>query len=246
MIVARRLAAVAYVAARSARAAGTLSLRPGEALDDSEKTLYVVRHAEGYHNKGERELPNWHSDQLGLTKEYWDARLTPEGVRQSESLNLQLQSARKAPPQLVVVSTLSRTIQTAARAFGGLYGWPNTYVATELCRERIADHECDHRRSKAALAQDFAFVDFSEVEDEEDVLWTARKEVLPDEMNATLCVERGGEFLAWLAARPEKRIAVVSHWVYLKHLFGAYATEHPELAENFKNAELRTVALVGG
>merc|ERR1712097_153840 len=42
-----------------------LQLRPGEATSDDEKTIYFVRHAEGYHNKGERELPNWKTDQLG-------------------------------------------------------------------------------------------------------------------------------------------------------------------------------------
>ena len=42
--------------------------------------------------------------------------------------------------------------------------------------------------------------------------------------------------------RPERRIAVVSHWVFLRHLFALYP-EHPALGENFKNAEMRVTAL---
>jgi hypothetical protein len=37
----------------------------------------------GWHNKDARELPNYHTDQLGMTETYWDARLTPEGEMQA-------------------------------------------------------------------------------------------------------------------------------------------------------------------
>ena len=62
---------------------------------------------------------------------------------------------------------------------------------------------------------------------------------------ATLCYERADEFLTWLKNRPEKSIAVVAHWVFLKHLFTAHASDKA-LATNFRNAELRTAALFTG
>ena len=222
-----------------------LQLRPGEATSDDEKTIYFVRHAEGYHNKGERELPNWKSDNLGLDPKYRDARLTPAGIAQSEALNKDLRKRAVPPPELVVVSTLSRTIQTAQTGFKGLPGWPTTFVSTELCRERISVHECDHRRTLTDLKQDFPFIDFSLVKDEDDALWTTRKENEPSEMAATLCYERADEFLTWLKARPERSIAVVAHWVFLKHVFTAHAAD-PALSANFRNAELRTAALFSG
>ena len=170
-----------------------LQLRPGEATrSDDEKTIYFVRHAEGYHNKGERELPNWKSDNLGLDPKYRDARLTPAGVAQSEALNRDLRKRAVPPPELVVVSTLSRTIQTAQTGFKDLPGWPTTFVSTELCRERISVHECDHRRTLTDLRKDFPFVDFALVKDEDDVLWTARKENEPSEMVAEAWKSTGG------------------------------------------------------
>ena len=102
------------------------ALRPGEASSPDEKTLLFVRHAEGFHNKGERELPNWNSDSLGLLPKYRDARLTDEGHRQSARLNAELLANKTLAPELVVVSTLSRTIQTAEGAFKDLPGWPTT------------------------------------------------------------------------------------------------------------------------
>lgn len=225
-----------------ATTAPPLQLRPGGADNNDEKTIYFVRHAEGFHNKGERELPNWRRDRLGLDPKYRDARLTPDGIAQSERLNADLRARKVAPPELVVVSTLSRTIQTAEAGFRDLRSWPATFIATELCRERISVHECDHRRPVSELRRDFDFVDFSLVKDDEDVLWTTRKENEPSELAGTLCYERADEFLHWLKARPEKTIAVVAHWVFLKHMFTAHAAD-PALSENFKNAELRTTAL---
>ena len=76
-----------------------LQLRPGEATSDDEKTIYFVRHAEGYHNKGERELPNWKTDQLGLDPKYRDARLTPAGVAPSQQLHADLRKRSVPPPE---------------------------------------------------------------------------------------------------------------------------------------------------
>ena len=171
-------------------------------------------------------------------------RLTPEGERQASALNDDLlRNTSFVAPELIVVSTLSRTMQTAALAFDGVPGAPTTFVSTELCRERIADHECDHRRKRSVLVKEFPFVDFSEVSEEGDTLWRIRKESDPDEMNSDLCTERAVEFLSWLRGRPERRIAVVSHWVFFRHLFALHPVEG---FADFKNAELRVARLGGG
>jgi hypothetical protein len=48
--------------------------------------------------------------------------------------------------------------------------------------------------------------------------------------------------LQWLHARPEKAIAVVSHWVFLRHLFSLFPA--PELIAEFGNAEMRVTTLL--
>ena len=244
LIAAAVLARGVVVRAQLSLSSEALVLRPGEASSPNEKTIQWVRHAEGWHNKDARELPNWKADKLGLTLKYKDALLTPAGEAQAKALNAELRAdASFVPPELIVVSTLSRTIQTAALAFEGLDGDAKPYLSTELARERIADHECDHRRPLSELKATWGpdAVDFFGVP-EDDFLWIERKEVEPDEMNATLCTERARDLLEYLSERPERRIAVVSHWVFLRHLFALYP-EHPALGENFKNAEMRVTAL---
>lgn len=216
-----------------------MRVRPGEAAVAGETTVLFVRHAQGWHNKDEAELPNWDADGVGLTPKYRDARLTPEGLRQAAALRRRLNETQAAPPDVVVVSPLHRAIQTASLAFAA---HPRRFVATELARERIAYHTCDWRSPRAALAAEYAHVDFGLVEHDDDVMWAEAKEVEPTAMASTRCQERALALLCWLRRRPERRIGVVSHWVFLKHLFSLFP-EHPELSKDFKNAELRAVTL---
>lgn len=209
-------------------------LRPGEAETSAEKTILFVRHAEGWHNADEKTLPNWRSDRLGETEAYRDAKLTPAGVAQCDVLRRRLQNETK--PDAVVVSTLSRAIQTATLAF---VEGPFPYVATELARERVSTHKCDQRSFKSTLVTNFPHVDFDQVTSEDDDMWVI-KENQPEEYASTACSQRALDLLAWLYARDEPRIAVVSHWVFLRHLFRQFPAI-PD--EPFANAEMRAVAL---
>lgn len=61
------------------------------------------------------------------------------------------------------------------------------------------------RRSRSDLEKDFPAWDFSELEDEEDCLWTDELETQPD------CAERGYLSLLSLAKRPEQKMVIVAH-----------------------------------
>ena len=125
------------------------------------KEIWFVRHAEGWHNKHSRELPNWKAEGLSLTDAYWDARLTPLGEEQCATLAERIAERDAADmPVLIAVSPLTRTLQTATLVFGN---GSAPFVATELARERIAAHTCDGRRDKSALAAEFPAVDLREV-----------------------------------------------------------------------------------
>ena len=127
--------------------------------------------------------------------------------------------ARAPPVDLIVTSTLTRAIETAFLGFGAAAaaGAP-PYVATELCRERVADYTCDGRRPLSTLRAAFPGVDFSEVEAEEDAMWL-HKEVADGEAS---CRRRALRFVEWLLGRPERTIAVVSHSHFLLHLMALF------------------------
>ena len=119
-------------------------------------------------------------------------------------------------------------------------------VATELCRERITGLPCDRRRPIQQLKKEFPKVDFTHVLDDEDVLAGRVEE------DSELCRKRATRFLQWLCARPEQRIAVVSHSGFLTHLFSQFgmsthvnmaSKDLRELHRRPLHAEMRGVCL---
>ncbi|KAG9146012.1 hypothetical protein Leryth_015637 [Lithospermum erythrorhizon] len=105
-------------------------------------------------------------------------------------------------------------------------------------------HWCDKRRSISEYKPLFPAIDFSLIENEDDVLW--EKDVR--EANEHVAA-RGIKFLNWLWTRKEKEIAVVTHSGFLMHALSAFGGDcHPtikgEICKNFQNCELRSVVIV--
>ncbi|KAI3751924.1 hypothetical protein L2E82_23018 [Cichorium intybus] len=226
------------------------------------KTIHLVRHAQGIHNvAGEKDHSAY------LSEELFDAQLTPLGWQQVDNLRKHVHASGLSKRiELVVVSPLLRTMQTAVGAFGGegstdvpplmaknagnsnrpaissLNSPP--FIAVELCREHLGVHPCDRRRSITEYKPMFPAIDFSLIENEGDVLWT------PDtrEKNEDVAA-RGVKFMKWLLTREEKEIAVVTHSGFLYHTLGAYGEDcHPtlkkEMSKHFNNCELRSMVIV--
>ena len=172
--------------------------------------------------------------------EAWaDARLTPFGEEQSASLQAVL--AGLPHPELVLVSPLSRTIQTARIAFAAAAA-PVAMVSEELIRERNGAHPCDRRRAVTALRADFPGVDFSALT-ETDETWTPARE--PWERT----VGRASAFLHRLAALPQRTVAAVTHNDFLQALLleaPELRAMDPALRRTFKNAECMPLWFVHG
>jgi broad specificity phosphatase PhoE len=113
-------------------------------------------------------------------------------------------------------------------------------------------YTCDKRRSKAAVIAEMApaFARNSNVIDfethgfrtEDDDEWTETRE------DTQLCTARALTLLEWLANRPEREIAVVTHNSFLRHLqlgFGdmMQSADKDMLREKLKVGEIRTVLL---
>ncbi|CAO2041777.1 unnamed protein product [Urochloa humidicola] len=229
------------------------------------KTIYLVRHAQGIHNvAGEKDFNAYMSQDL------FDAQLTPLGWSQVDGLREHVKKSGLAKKiELVITSPLLRTMQTAVGVFGGENytdgvnapplmvenaghsGRPAVssvncppFLAVETCREHLGVHPCDKRRSITEYRPLFPAIDFSLIENDEDVLWE------PDVREANESVAlRGMKFLDWLWTREEKDIAIVSHSGFLYHTLNMYSKEcHPtirdEVGKHFANCELRSMVLV--
>ncbi|KAL8490323.1 hypothetical protein ACS0TY_026003 [Phlomoides rotata] len=217
------------------------------------KTIHLVRHAQGFHNvAGEKDHSAYMSPYL------FDAALTPLGWEQVDNLRKYVQSSGLSKQiELVVVSPLLRTMQTAVGVFGG-GGYDagmdipplmaeNTvdsgrpaisslnappFVAMELCREHLGVHWCDKRRSVTEYKPLFPAIDFSLIESDEDTLWKLDVREANEEV-----AERGLKFLNWLWTRKETEIAIVTHSGFLLHTLAAFGDDcHPSVKNEIGKA----------
>ncbi|XP_010548825.1 PREDICTED: phosphoglycerate mutase-like protein 2 isoform X2 [Tarenaya hassleriana] len=229
------------------------------------KTIHLVRHAQGIHNvEGEKNHDAY------LSEELFDAQLTPLGWQQVDNLRKHVkESGLSKRIELVIVSPLLRTLQTAVGVFGGEgytervnapplmvtnAGKSNRaaiacldcppFLAVELCREHLGVHPCDRRSNIIKYRELFPAVDFSLIETDEDVLWNPDIREKKEEVAA-----RGVKFMDWLSTRKEKEIAVVTHSGFLYHTLCSFGNDSDpslksEISRHFANCELRSMVLV--
>jgi hypothetical protein len=158
---------------------------------------------QGYHNAATKETGDNHcllqGNKPAGNHPLYDSRLTPKGIAQAESLRAYL-SRRPSGSRsftafdLVVVSPLTRTCETALHVFGaprdpgkpaflglvdapegtperaaGVKVAPPRFLVREECQERWGHYVCDGRRSIREISAEFPNFDFSEIVHDEDV-----------------------------------------------------------------------------
>ncbi|EOA35468.1 hypothetical protein CARUB_v10020678mg [Capsella rubella] len=229
------------------------------------KTIHLVRHAQGIHNvEGEKNHDAY------LSEDLFDAHLTPLGWQQVDNLHKHVKASGISKRiELVVVSPLLRTLQTAVGTFGGegdkngvdapllmVAGAGNSdrpaisslncppFIAVELCREHLGVHPCDRRSNITKYRELFPAIDFSLIETDEDVLWKPNVR----EENKDIAA-RGVKFMNWLSTRKETEIAVVTHSGFLYQTLNTFGNDcdpavKKEISTQFANCELRSVVLV--
>eukprot|EP00124_Ichthyophonus_hoferi_P001825 Ihof_evm6s107 gene=Ihof_evmTU6s107 len=194
------------------------------------KKLHLIRHAQGHHNKAKEETG---SREAYNDWRWVDAQLTNKGHQQT--LQTKASYFKSFPvPDLVVVSPLARTLETATNIFGES---EVPFVALEAVRERYGVHPCDKRSPLTVLVTRFPKVDFSQITSEEDKLWKEASRETRESIHA-----RALQFLAWVAGRPESTIALVSHQDFLHALLTAVDAPM-ELQGRFENCEHRLAIL---
>ena len=210
----------------------------GHILQCGQKLVHFVRHAQGTHNvAGEQNYDNYQSE------EWFDAPLTDVGKRQCDSLAAHTATGFSSAA-LLVVSPLTRTLQTATLCFPTLVGTAGAaripWLAHECVREQTGFHPCDRRQRISEVSPLFPHVDFAlvEAQEEEDPFYYSCGGAREPDINVA---QRSRAFFEWLAARPEKEVVVVTHSAFLRHTF-AYVLASGESGDDthFANCEMRS------
>ncbi|KAI0567405.1 Histidine phosphatase [Gracilaria domingensis] len=143
-----------------------------------------------------------------LNEEHFDAHLTQRGRLQAAGAgSCLLQTA--SPPEVVFVSPLSRTLQTATIALSKCPNLKAPVLAEESIRERNGTHPCDKRSPREHVEATYPTVDFSRIQYGPDPLWTEARETEDD------LAARGKQFFASLMDRPETTFAIFTHSSFL-------------------------------
>ncbi|CEF97864.1 Histidine phosphatase superfamily, clade-1 [Ostreococcus tauri] len=212
------------------------------------KTVYLIRHAEGFHNEAGEKDPREYGNEA-----YADARLTRRGWGQCEHFRRTMERREAMGKmlercELVVVSPLTRAMETCAGMFGTADGEGEVlmaptravemkscerpamrrdermcrkkkFLALEMVREQIGGNPCDRRRTIDEYRTEFPGIDFSLVEENEDVLWKPGKENREPE---NVLRQRCRQFLNWCFDREETDIIVVTHSAFMCNLMVEY------------------------
>jgi broad specificity phosphatase PhoE len=166
--------------------------------------VHLIRHAQSIFQ---------HSLEAGRADPKWrDAPLSEEGLGQAQRLRREVASLGV---ELVVISPLSRALQTALAAFEGL-GIP--LLVQPLAREWLYTY-CDVGRPRAELEACFPGLDFAHLA---EVWWyeaAGGHEGWAEEPVGHV-VLRIRQLVSWLEARPERSIAVVGHSALFEKMTG--------------------------
>ena len=212
------------------------------------KIVHFQRHGQGYHNllgdilRDAGVNPDIDSKDPSINPwirpEIVDAPLTETGKWQCEQ---QRSVASNLNLELVVVSPLARTIQTAKLSFVDYYGSPLIpWIAHEACREEMGVLTCNKRRPLSQIMAEFPDLQYNEMT-EQDTLWNAASR----ESHLSKS-ERIYDFLVnFIAQREEFNIAVVTHSAWLFHTLNAVVDCGNDLclASWFLTGEIRSVKL---
>lgn len=179
------------------------------------KVVHFIRHGEAEHNVAAR----LHGRQEYRKWEFLDAPLTEKGREQAREARTVLLPHMK--PQVVLVSPLTRTLQTAEEIFQPRPDEEKQprFEVWESVRERIGQNPCDKRRKVSEIRPQFPLFSFDRVQDDDHHLWGDVRE------STEALLQRARTFLHALRQRPETCIGVVSHSAFLTALFVVLTTE---------------------
>ena len=191
------------------------------------KTIYFIRHGQALHNPD--------VDKFGKSildnEKYADANLTELGFSQCNSIKKDILDKN---PDIVFVSPLTRTLQTANHLFkdSGI-----NIVGLEMVRERYGWRPCDRRSGVDELKIKFPNISFENcIPGLVDPIWKKGEENRETEKQIEIRITN---FLEWIKLQPEKTIAIVTHQGFLIRLWNIIGKINPPPG----NCEIRTLII---
>ena len=178
------------------------------------KNLYLIRHGHSLHN----ELFNKIGVEAFRISECIDSPLTNEGHLQS--IELGNSWIKKSEIELILISPLTRTLETAMNIFGDTN---IPMISQEFLREYpIGEDTCNKRSSLNSLKYKYPKVEFN-LDCDIDTLWKSDYRESIDELE-----QRLDKMIQYLQERKEKNIAIVGH----SSFFGQFKDNHIPYKEN--------------
>ena len=183
-------------------------------MSQMNQTLHLIRHGHSLHN----ELFHKIGVKAFRIPQTIDSPLTGEGHLQS--IELGQSWSKKSEIELVLVSPLTRCLETCMNIFGDTN---IPMISLEFLREYpIGEDTCNKRSSLTLLKNKFPKVQFH-LESDQDTLWTQDYRESIDELEQRLDI-----MIKYLHGRSEKNIAIVGHSSY----FGQFKDNHIGYKEN--------------
>ena len=169
------------------------------------KSLYCIRHGLAEHNINYFK----YGCKTFYDPKFVDTSLVEEGFKQASTLGETWSKIDDI--ELVIVSPLKRTLQTATEIFKKT---SIPIIAFELAREYpIGGHTCNKRSSKEYLMNTFPNINFDGIKEGEDHLWDPDEQESIHELDLRINI-----FKKFIEKRPEKNIALVGHASFIGQL----------------------------
>lgn len=169
------------------------------------KLLYCIRHGLAEHNI------NYHKYgvQTFYDPNYVDTKLLTHGFKQASELRETWEDINNI--ELVIVSPLRRTLQTANELFKGIN---IPIIALECCREYpMGKQTCNKRSERDYLQKMYPHINFDDLTTNLDTLWLPHREESIDELNVRI-----HKLKQFVLDRPETNIAFVNHSSFIGQL----------------------------
>ena len=174
------------------------------------KILHCIRHGEALHNVLYKQV-----GELAYVN-HRDTTLTMAGIQQAKHLGYTWKE--KKDIELIVVSPLTRTLETASHIFKDS---KIPIMAIDDLKEFPQSYQkCNHRRCIEKLSEEFKNINFSEIKENNDIYWKDNPDTKIEEIEKLH--SRIEYFKDWVSKRKEKNIAVVGHSSYLNMMLNGF------------------------